>query len=322
MPATPCYTWGVLQTPTGTPSGYRAYQAPFTMPAVATPTDVQRKTLSLQEMIQSPKVEDKAALLNNSYQQYWNVQPYPPQAPMPVPGPHGVPFEALHPMGPHGAPLQAMPMHMAPDTPPHSYPVPQAAVPPHEMYMPMQAAPPPIFSSVPVQHLPPQPAMPPPAGCGAALTLGLVHGGQPMPQPMPQPMQPMPQPLQHAPPVHQPPMQLQPMQPMQHPQHPQHPQPLQAQFGLPSYAAPHAAPGVMVHPGQLPPPPTFAAPTVVMSPKGSTQPAMSESDIRTLLEVATTSGNPEAINAVARQAQMSGMSPEKFRSLLPPGTSA
>eukprot|EP00434_Breviolum_minutum_P014257 symbB.v1.2.012570.t1/scaffold873.1/size155814/4 len=145
------------------------------------------------------------------------------------------------------------------------------------MYMPMQAAPPPIFSSVPVQHLPPQPAMPPPAGCGAALTLGLVHGGQPMPQPMPQPMQPMPQPLQHAPPVHQPPMQLQPMQPMQHPQHPQHPQPLQAQFGLPSYAAPHAAPGVMVHPGQLPPPPTFAAPTVVMSPKGSTQPAMSES---------------------------------------------
>lgn len=54
-----------------------------------------------------------------------------------------------------------------------------------------------------------------------------------MPQPMPQPMQPMPQPLQHAPPVHQPPMQLQPMQPMQHPQHPQ---PLQAQFGLPSYA--------------------------------------------------------------------------------------
>lgn len=60
-----------------------------------------------------------------------------------------------------------------------------------------------------------------------------VHGGQPMPQPMPQPMQPMPQPLQHAPPVHQPPMQLQPMQPMQHPQHPQ---PLQAQFGLPSYA--------------------------------------------------------------------------------------
>eukprot|EP00434_Breviolum_minutum_P014258 symbB.v1.2.012571.t1/scaffold873.1/size155814/5 len=83
MPATPCYTWGVLQTPTGTPSGYRAYQAPFTMPAVATPTDVQRKTLSLQEMIQSPKVEDKAALLNNSYQQYWNVQPYPPQAFLP-----------------------------------------------------------------------------------------------------------------------------------------------------------------------------------------------------------------------------------------------
>eukprot|EP00435_Cladocopium_sp_Y103_P045920 s307_g13.t1 len=127
LPSTPAYTWGVLQTPTGTPSGYRAYQAPM-IPAVATPTDVQRKTLSLQEMIQSPKVEDKAALLNNSYHQLWNVQQYPPQAPM-------VPQGAL-PV--HGAPPMAMPaMHMAPDA---QYPVPQAGIPGCEMYMPMQAS--------------------------------------------------------------------------------------------------------------------------------------------------------------------------------------
>lgn len=334
LPSTPAYTWGVLQTPTGTPSGYRAYQAPM-IPAVATPTDVQRKTLSLQEMIQSPKVEDKAALLNNSYHQLWNVQQYPPQAPM-------VPQGALHAV-PHGAPM-AMAMHMAPDA---SYSVPQAGVPGCEMYMPnmLQAPHPPIFSSVPVQHMPPPAPMllePPPGG--AAVTLGLVHGGQPMPpmpqplpqmspplqQPMPQPMpqplpQPMPQPMPQAVPVTaQPP--LQPMQPL-----PMQPaaQPLQAQFGLPSYAAPHAAPGVLMthpglpgHPGLPPPPPTFAAPAVVMSPKASAQPAMTESDIRSLLETATASGNPEAINAVARQAQMAGMSPEKFRSLLPPPTSA
>lgn len=319
MPATPAYTWGVLQTPTGTPSGYRAYgSAP---PMVATPTEVQRKTLSLQDMIQSPKVEDKAALLNNSYHQLYSVPPYP-QAPM---------QPALHPM-PHGAPLHTVPhtvAHTVPMAETATYaPMPQAGGPP-EMYMPMQGHQPPIFSSIPVQHMPPQPMN----GC-PAVALGLVHGPrQPMaamPQPMPQPMpqQAMPQ---AAPAVAQP-MPMQPMQTLAAPMAQPVAQPLQAQFGLPSYAAPLAAPpgGVIAHPAhphpQLPPPPpTFAAPSVVMSPKAqavSTAPPVSESDIRTLLEVATTSGNPEAINAVMRQAQMAGMSPEKFRSLLPPNNSA
>ena len=76
------------------------------------------------------------------------------------------------------------------------------------------------------------------------LVFSQVHGGQPLQHmpPMPQPMpQGMPQPMPQAmPPVtaHSPvPMPMQPMQPMQPlPMQPAA-QPLQAQFGLPSYAA-------------------------------------------------------------------------------------
>ncbi|CAJ1337357.1 unnamed protein product [Effrenium voratum] len=281
MPATPSYTWGVLQTPTETPSGFRAFvQGPaYTMPAVATPSGAvvqSRQTLSLQDMIQSPKVETKNALLNNSYQQLYHVQYGPPvsQAPM------------------MGAPLHTLPPGAAPGTPPNSYPPNTYQAPdPPQGYIPMQGPPPGQIYAAPVAQMPQQPPMP---GC-PSVALGLVHGAQ---MPPTQPMQPM---------------STQPMQPMS--TQPIQSQPIQSHYGLPPHLAAQAparpGPGFMAHPGvahQLPPPPpTFAAPAVVMSPKAVGSAPHSESDIRTLLEVAVSSGNQEAINAVMRQAQMAGM---------------
>merc|ERR1711874_251269 len=77
---------------------------------------------------------------------------------------------------------------------------------------------------------------------------------------------------------------------------------------------------------RLPPPPPLApAPTVVLSPKGGppTMPApmasasaMPFSDIKVLLDLAKSSGNQQAVDALRRQAQQLGMSSEQFDSML------
>ncbi|CAE6961014.1 unnamed protein product [Symbiodinium natans] len=353
MPATPAYTWGVLQTPTETPYGFSQFRPVTTLqypPTMATPTgyaDPQRKTLSLQDMIQSPKVEDKAALLHSTYQQLYQVPPYGPPLPQAAP-PYAVPAgppvhyaepplntlpplqqaplampppAALHtlpPQGPmHEPPIYAVPtVPGAPGTPP-LYPQPMmgqgpGTPPPLYPAQPMPGpipaqpgTPPTVFAPAPLQapHAMPQPmptgpmpgGAPAPGGC-PSIALGLVHGAQ------------------GQPPVSQ---------------------PLQAHYGPPPSGAPTVAPGaapgvVLAHPSVAaqppPPPPNFAAPAVVVSPKAASAPAatsnMSESDIRTLLDVAMQSGNQEAVSAVARQAKAAGMSAERFRSLLPAPNSA
>jgi len=78
----------------------------------------------------------------------------------------------------------------------------------------------------------------------------------------------------------------------------------------------------------VPPPPTAPAPTVVLTPKAmpmipmlpaaATAPpsGQMESDLKVLLELAVSSGNQQAVDALLRQAQQGGMSPERFNSLV------
>jgi len=345
VPATPAYNWGVMSTPTETPMNFPQYSQVYTAPPVyiaspssggsggfsfpptiATPTGAAfpaRTTLSLQDMIQSPKVEQKTALLNSTYQQlYSQGQQIPVYAPQMAPAHIG---------------CQAG-MPPAPGQPP--------------MMQPMQA---PMPEAIPVQQIVQQQVvqqapvtMPGAGGACASVALGLVGGpppaypGQstsPVVATMP-PLQP-PSPPQMAPgPMFQSggmQMQMQ-MPPSQAPMAlaPQVHQAYPPHYGQPVYGSPvpqvtmpaPMAPPVMaptIVPNMPPPPPSFAAPTIVMSPKAAAAPASgaSESDIRVMLEVAVASGNQEAVQAVMRQAQQAGMSAEKFRSLLPaPQTTA
>lgn len=341
MPATPAYTWGVLQTPTETPAGFSQFRPVTTLQytTMATPTgvaDPNRKTLSLQDMIQSPKVEDKAALLHSTYQQLYQVPPYAP--PMPQ---AGVPTYAAPPLGPpvHYAepPLNTLPPLQAP----LAMPPPPAALHPMPAPAPMHDAP--IYAVPTVPGAPGTPPLYPQPVMGQAPgTPPHVYQAQPMPaQPLPQAPHGIPQPMPTIPGPSSAPAQggcpsvaLGLVHGAAPP--PVVSQPLQAHYGPPPQSlAPGAAPGapgvVLAHPGVVthsgpPPPPTFAAPAVVVSPKAAAAPAatsnMSESDIRTLLDVAMQSGNQEAVSAVARQAKAAGMSAERFRSLLPAPNSA
>mmetsp|Transcript_85774 Transcript_85774/g.151937 ORF Transcript_85774/g.151937 Transcript_85774/m.151937 type:complete len:460 (-) Transcript_85774:49-1428(-) len=361
VPATPAYNWGVLQTPTETPMGFGAtsqvYTAPpvyvaspsggvsFTgMTAVATPTGgasfppmtsvatgatfPARTTLSLQDMIQSPKVEQKTALLNSTYQQLYNQgQQIPVYAPQMMAAPVDAPQMAPAPIGCQAYSEVSMASVAQPPTMP-----------------PMMQAPP----GPPVQMVHPGPPVTMPGAPGsnacASVALGLVTGNPPqgyaqVNSPVVASMPPLlpPSPPQMAPgPMFQsgiPGQQMQASAPAQAPQPqmqqvgypPNYGQPM---YGAPPLQAPMAPP--VISPGITanipPPPPNFAAPTVVMSPKAASSPGAagaSESDIKVMLEVAVASGNQEAIQAVMRQAQQAGMSAEKFRSLLPaPQTTA
>eukprot|EP00930_Biecheleria_cincta_P075656 TRINITY_DN62838_c0_g1_i1.p1 TRINITY_DN62838_c0_g1~~TRINITY_DN62838_c0_g1_i1.p1 ORF type:complete len:431 (-),score=73.33 TRINITY_DN62838_c0_g1_i1:148-1392(-) len=314
VPATPACNWGVLQTPTETPMNFGQFYsgAPvppvlaspsgaYSMPAVATPTGCasfpSRTTLSLQDMIQSPKVEQKAALLSSSYQQLYQVPQgqgmtmYQPQMGLPQPG--------MAPQAPIQMPAQMM----------HHAPVPQ----------PVQVQQLPVTTTMPAAASSQQ--APAAAPC-AAVALGLVPQ-QPqynLSSPVVASMPPLSPPSvglpRQSPPLVQQQAYTQPAYAMSQPQ---------VQM-MPPQAPPVIARASAAH--MLPPAPAYAAPTVVMSPKASgmspaAAPGCSESDIKTLLEVAVASGNKEAISAVMRQAQQAGMSPEKFRSLLPaPQTTA
>merc|ERR1719215_894097 len=102
-----------------------------------------------------------------------------------------------------------------------------------------------------------------------------------------------------------------------------------------------------------PPPPLAPAPTVLATPKGARPPipatptgvpaavtmltpatapatapaavpvaaapsgGMAEADLKLLLDMAVASGNQAAVDALLRQAQAAGMSPEQFNALLP-----
>merc|ERR1712060_367033 len=88
----------------------------------------------------------------------------------------------------------------------------------------------------------------------------------------------------------------------------------------------------------VPPPPLAPAPTMLASPKAHSIPllpasvalaptapaaapaAMPESDFKVLLDLAVSSGNQQAVDALLRQAQPGGMSLDHFRSMLPTTT--
>lgn len=94
-------------------------------------------------------------------------------------------------------------------------------------------------------------------------------------------------------------------------------------------SAPQAAPTMTVNSQpqrMIPPPPLAMAPMTVFSPSGAGPPAgfalptptSPESDMKVLLDMAVASGNQKAVDALIRQAQQSGMSPDKLRSMMPP----
>jgi len=73
-------------------------------------------------------------------------------------------------------------------------------------------------------------------------------------------------------------------------------------------------------PRAVPPPPLAPAPTAGFSPQaprlGPPAPANMESDIKVLLDLAVSSGNQQAVDALLRQAQHAGMSPDQLRGLV------
>lgn len=283
MPPTPLMTWGVTCTPSGTPWG----------------TPDARQTLSLVDMIQSPKVETKMVLLQSAYQHI-----YPHTAPGPAPTPVVAPpaatrslpapmFLAVAPApplpGPAPAPFWASQGHVAvPAAPavPFRAPAASAAAPvataPTVLAMGAATAPTACHSAASLLGLVSQTS-----SAGAMVAIGTI------------------QPRFASVSAH-------PAVASQPGQAPMHTTVMASQHVYVPAGAPQPFMAVSGAPRRfVPPPPMAPAPMIVMSPKAATSPlaatAMSASDIKVLLDLAVASGNQQALDAVMRQANQAGM---------------
>lgn len=311
-------------TPTGTP--------------MAVP---MRTTLSLVQMIQSPKMEIKSEMLNTAYTQCYRVAP----APTVVPGTVATTQAFVNGLAP---------MATVPAAPIGSYPV-QAPVsgdgPPSQPLSPQVVH----YQGLPVATTPVEAAVHPTASERvppaqtqtvavtavadgsplASIKLGLVTGGSQVITGPPQATAVVPQtylPMHQAPVIQQGSYSSTSMATVM-----SYPAPA-TMIAPPQYQAPC----VVQHHRFVPPPPLAPAPTILATPKGfNPMPAtplgvpatsvdalpvleseppsagMPEADLKVLLDMAAASGNQAAVDVLMRQAISSGMSAEQFNSLCP-----
>lgn len=283
VPPTPQMCYSALTTPTGTPQA------------------MQRTTLPLGKMIQSPTADAKAQMMQSAYQQVYMHAPTVTQAP---------------------------PQYY---TPPQHFQVQQA---PMGQYVVHQAFSQPAAGSVelsPVQEGSPQQS-------AAAVQLGLVPQQQQPTLPAPSQMAVgvMPAPPQHPAIVQQVQHRTVITLPQQAPMGGMPPPPMAApQIAAPAVAA---APLQMAQRAAPPPPPMAPAPQIIMlSPKGMEAPAgiamqtpqgisptmmpaaamaTPDSDMKVLVDMAVASGNQAAVDALMRQAQSQGIAPEHFSAMV------
>jgi len=303
IPPTPVATWDVMPTPT-------------------TPATNLRTTLSLVDMIQSPKVEQQTVMVQRPYQMVYQ----------------GVPVVAAQPVQAQALPPGATVVQAQPAAPPETMATTMTVQPATVGHIP---PPPPAAAPVVVPAADPaeEARATSQALQAAAVQLGLV------PQQQHQQAVPQTQPCASSVAVGtiQPPRYTATVHTLQQ-------APATTTLLPPSMGTqPHSVSTVITAQPQrmVPPPPAAPAPTVVFTPKASSVPmmpamavaapvsmgappalpaaalavptassGMPESDLKVLLSLAVSSGNQQAVDALLRQAQQGGMSPERFRTLV------
>jgi len=322
VPATPAYAYN-LPTPSGTPMGQplSAYSTMPTYTYAAPPAPVieeapSRATLSLTDMIQSPKADQKSMLLQNAYQQVWQAQPQQPQqlqqqhqyAPAPMmaqaaPAVSSYAAPAPQVLSPNTSAAVALGLVSRPPAPPapamqatltqHAYVQPQHQ-PQQVMYQHPQATyvnSPTMTSTLTSAYATNSPTMTSTYSptMTTAYTTSPTAFSTTMPPPPPAPPAPPAAPAGTA-------------QRMMPPPPPMAPAPIM--MSTPTGACRMPPMGVAMPSPKAP----AGAPMMFSSTSPTQQAPAAANDIKVLLDLAMASGNQSAVDAVKRQAQQQGIS--------------